>query len=125
MSETSSPEQGVSRETRIWIAAGTFAAVLLIAALALVLWQPGQSDQAEAPTPTLALSTRPTTEAEALGLSPFTYDPEPLPAGAALPQFTIVADSPSSVELPRQANVDTNIPTRPRFEIEKYTIQDV
>ena len=124
MSETSSPEQGVSRETRIWIAAGTFAAVLLIAALALVLWQPGQSDQAEAPTPALALTTRPTTEAEALGLSPFTYDPEPLPAGAALPQFTIVADSPSSVELPRQANVDTNIPTRPRFEIEKYTIQD-
>ncbi len=116
MSET--PES--SRDTRIWIIAGLFAAVLLITALGLVLWQP-ERDQAAVVTPTMALNTAgPTTIAESLGLSPVTFNPEPLPSGAALPDFSPTA---GALELPRRINVDTTIPTRPRFTIEQYTIQ--
>ena len=110
-----------SRETRIWVAAGLFAAILLIAALGLVLWQPDAEQEASATNATAPVITvGPTTIAEGLGLSPITFNPEPLPSGAELPDYS---PTNSVFELPRRTNVDTNIPTRPRFEIEQYTIQ--
>ncbi len=120
MSETPPQPPALSRESRIWIFAGVFAAILLVAAIALVLWQPGRADDTAQVTSIPTLTVGPTTVAESMGLSPVTFNPEPLPAGAALPAF---APTAGAIDLPRRANVDTNIPTRPRFEIEQYTIK--
>ena len=109
-----------SRDTRIWILAGLFAAVLLITALGLVLWQPDVNQTADTTATVPVITVGPTTIAESLGLSPVTFNPEPLPRGAALPDFSPTS---SAMELPRRINADTTIPTRPRFTIEQYTIQ--
>ncbi len=119
MSETSPETPRGSREFRIWAVAGLLAAVLLISAVALVLWNP--DDPGAQPTPSVVAVI--TNSVESDGPAAFTFDPEPLPVGASLPKFEATIDVQTLLELPRQANPDTTIPTRPRFEIERYTIQ--
>lgn len=116
-----SPEPSGSSERARYLRYGAIgiASVFLISALALAIWRPTFAF----PTPTATVMATAELAVTPNGLAPYTYKPEALPAGASLPTFGLTPESLDLLRFSRRANVDTNIPTRARLEIQQYTVE--
>lgn len=114
--DSSSPTR--SRDTLLRFGAIGLAVVFLGIALALTLW-PRAAESSQ--TPTVAPTAAEVAMIE--GLAPFTFEPEPLPAGATLPLFGLTPESGELSRFSRKANADTTIPERAKLDIETYTVQ--